>query len=66
MHAGMIKVQANEFLIDIYNDALANWHTLNESEKNQDLSGIGPLAFCLPDENFTTAPQRITMVLKQI
>ena len=56
-------MQVNEIITDInYDDALTNWHTLYESEKIGTLSGIEPRASSLPDEDFTTAPHRITMV----
>ena len=49
----------------ICDNALANWHTLNERVKNQDLSEIEPQASSLPEENVTTVPHRITMVPRQ-
>ena len=50
----------------MYDDALANWHTLNERVKKSVPVGVEPRPSRLPDKNFTTAPHRITMVTRQI
>ena len=58
-------MQANESINNIYDEALANWHALNERMKNQDLSGIEPWPLVCRTR-ILPQPNRITAVSRQI
>ena len=59
-------IEIGEELNDIYDDALANWHTLNERVKKSGPVRDWTQACGLPNKTCITAAHRITMVPRQI
>ena len=59
-------MQANQSITKFYDDAMANWHTLNQRIKKSGPVGDYTRPSYLLYGNFTTEPHMFTVVSRQI